>query len=72
MYRQENPKLVNYVHTGIIPNERAFESKGSDPMSSIVCQYTDSPPKIRTLRKQGTNDALPNDASLCEPWDSAV
>ncbi|VDI16193.1 Hypothetical predicted protein [Mytilus galloprovincialis] len=63
--------LLSDKKTDIKPNERAFESTDTDPISSTVCQYTDSPPKIRTLRKQGTNDVLPNDASLCEPWDSA-
>ncbi|XP_071124036.1 sushi, nidogen and EGF-like domain-containing protein 1 [Mytilus edulis] len=62
--------LLSDINSSTEPNERAFMSADNAPMSSTVCQYTGSP-KIRTLRKQGSNDVLPNDASLCEPWNSA-
>ncbi|XP_052076567.1 adhesion G protein-coupled receptor L4-like [Mytilus californianus] len=68
--------LLSDIETSIIPNERVFMSEAGNtpadeaPMCSTFCQYTDSL-KIRTLRRPGTNDVLPNDASLCEPCDSA-
>ncbi|CAG2239338.1 CSMD [Mytilus edulis] len=57
-------------------NERVFAPDSSAPSHnaptcSTFCQYTSSP-KIRTLRKQGTNDVLPNDASLCELCDKVL
>ncbi|VDI66532.1 CUB and sushi domain-containing protein [Mytilus galloprovincialis] len=67
--------LLSDVFNGVTPKERVFAPDSSAPSHnaptcSTFCQYTSSP-KIRTLRKQGTNDVLPNDASLCEPCDSA-
>ncbi|CAG2244035.1 unnamed protein product [Mytilus edulis] len=67
--------LLSDVFTGVTPKERVFAPDSSAPSHnaptcSTFCQYTSSP-KIRTLRKQGTNDVLPNDSSLCEPCDSA-
>ncbi|XP_071126665.1 CUB and sushi domain-containing protein 3-like isoform X7 [Mytilus edulis] len=67
--------LLSDVFTEVTPKERVFAPDSSAPSHnaptcSTFCQYTSSP-KIRTLRKQGTNDVLPNDASLCEPCDSA-
>lgn len=67
--------LLSDVFTDINPHERVFAPEDSapndnEPTCSTFCQYTGSP-KIRTLRRQGTNDALPNDASLCEPCGSA-
>ncbi|CAC5379545.1 unnamed protein product [Mytilus coruscus] len=66
--------LLSDIFTAVNPDERVFASvegnppNDNDPVCSTFCQYTESP-KIRTLRRQGTNDALPNDASLCEPCD---
>ncbi|XP_071126674.1 adhesion G protein-coupled receptor B3-like isoform X2 [Mytilus edulis] len=67
--------LLSDVFTGVTPKERVFAPDSSAPSHNAptcrtFCQYTSSP-KIRTLRKQGTNDVLPNDSSLCEPCDSA-
>ncbi|CAC5422512.1 unnamed protein product [Mytilus coruscus] len=68
--------LLSDIETSIFPYERVFISEENNaprddaPMCSTFCQYTDSP-NIRTLRRQGTNDVLPNDASLCEPCESA-
>ncbi|XP_052078238.1 sushi, von Willebrand factor type A, EGF and pentraxin domain-containing protein 1-like isoform X2 [Mytilus californianus] len=67
--------LLSDVFIGVDPNERVFAPEygtpnDNEPTCSTFCQYTGSP-KIRTLRRQGTNDALPNDASLCEPCGSA-
>ncbi|XP_076072031.1 uncharacterized protein LOC143043733 [Mytilus galloprovincialis] len=64
------------IETSVSPAERVFITElGMEPnddavMCSTFCQYTQSP-TIRTLRKPGTNDVLPNDAALCEPCDSA-
>ncbi|VDI18531.1 Hypothetical predicted protein [Mytilus galloprovincialis] len=68
--------LLSDIETSVFPNERVFMSEAGNaptdeaPMCSTFCQYTDSL-KIRTLRRPGTNDVLPNDAALCEPCDSA-
>ncbi|VDH92801.1 G protein-coupled receptor 133 [Mytilus galloprovincialis] len=68
--------LLSDIETSVFPNERVFISEASNspandaPMCSTFCQYTDLL-NIRTLRRPGTNDDLPNDAALCEPCDSA-
>ncbi|VDI18529.1 Hypothetical predicted protein [Mytilus galloprovincialis] len=68
--------LLSDTFTGVSPDERVFVSKegnppnDNDPVCSTFCRYTDSP-NIRTLQKPGTHDALPNDASLCEPCGSS-
>ncbi|CAC5403390.1 unnamed protein product [Mytilus coruscus] len=68
--------LLSDIQTSVSPNERVFISGAGNapaddaPMCSTFCQYTDSL-EIRTLRRPGSNDVLPNDAALCEPCDSA-
>ncbi|CAC5379529.1 unnamed protein product [Mytilus coruscus] len=67
--------LLSDIFPNVSPKERVYASKGGNapaddaPMCSTFCQYTGSP-KIRTLRRQGTNDELPDDAALCEPCDN--
>ncbi|XP_052076769.1 fibropellin-1-like [Mytilus californianus] len=63
--------LMSDVDTFVVPNERVF-NPASQPnengdVCSTFCSYTEPKPMIRTLRKQGTTDLLPNDAALCEP-----
>ncbi|CAC5373333.1 unnamed protein product [Mytilus coruscus] len=63
--------LLSDIFTDSMPNERVFMSgqtnlsNDEETMCSTFCQYTDSP-KIRTLRRQGTSDSLPNSPPLCD------
>ncbi|CAC5379531.1 unnamed protein product [Mytilus coruscus] len=67
--------LLSDIFHFVTPKERVYSSgEGNTPtddasMCSTFCQYTGSP-KIRTLRRQGTSDELPDDAALCEPCNS--
>ncbi|CAC5408972.1 unnamed protein product [Mytilus coruscus] len=63
--------LMSDIDTFVVPKERVFnpvsQPNENGDVCSTFCSYTDPKPMIRTLRKQGTTDLLPNDAALCEP-----
>ncbi|XP_063413555.1 uncharacterized protein LOC134695978 [Mytilus trossulus] len=61
--------LLSDIYEDVTPKERTFGTKDSPsndaPICSTFCQYTGTPPKIRTLRKPGTMDSLPSSTPLC-------